>query len=47
MSLKDRVKPSTSRNTIPQLIAELLESVTVIHKFHLKSKSYSEHIMKQ
>jgi hypothetical protein len=43
MSLKDRVKPSTSRNTIPQLIAELLESVTVIHKFHLKSKSYSEH----
>lgn len=43
MSLKDRVKPSTSRNTIPQLVAELLESVTVIHKFHLKSKSYAEH----
>ena len=42
--LKDRIKPSTPKYTVPQLVAELLESVTIIHKFHLKSKSYAEHI---
>ena len=44
--LKDKLKPSTSRNTIPQVVAELLESVTITHKFHLiaKSKSYAEHV---
>lgn len=42
--LKDRIKPSAPKYTVPQLVAELLESVTVIHKFHLKSKSYAEHI---
>lgn len=44
MNLKDRIKPSTPKYTVPQLVAELLESVTIIHKFHLVSKSYSEHI---
>ena len=38
------LKPSKPKYTIPQLVSELLESVTIIHKFHLKSKSYSEHI---
>ena len=42
--LKDRIKPSAPKYTVPQLVAELLESVTIIHKFHLKSKSYAEHI---
>lgn len=42
--LKDRIKPSSPKYTVPQLVAELLESVTIIHKFHLKSKSYAEHI---
>ena len=44
MKLTDRIKPSAPKYTIPQLVAELLESVTIIHKFHLVSKSYSEHI---
>jgi len=43
MKLTDRIKPSPPKYTIPQLVAELLESVTIIHKFHLTSKSYSEH----
>jgi hypothetical protein len=38
------LKPSKPKYTIPQLVSELLESVTIIHKFHLKSKSYAEHI---
>lgn len=42
--LKDRIKPSSPKYTVPQLVSELLESVTIIHKFHLKSKSYAEHI---
>ena len=47
--LRDKIKPSTkveNKNTISQLVAELLESVTIVHKFHLlaKAKSYSEHI---
>ena len=37
------IKKSESRYSVPQLVAELLESVTIIHKFHLVSKSYSEH----
>jgi hypothetical protein len=37
------IKKSETRYSIPQLVAELLESVTIIHKFHLVSKSYSEH----
>lgn len=37
------LKPSKPKYTIPQLVSELLESVTIIHKFHLKSKSYAEH----
>lgn len=41
--LRDKIKPSTPKYTIPQLVSELLESVTIIHKFHLKSKNYSEH----
>jgi hypothetical protein len=44
MNLKDKIKPSIPKYTIPQVVAELLESVTIIHKFHLKSKSYAEHI---
>ena len=44
MKLTDRIKPSPPKYTIPQLVAELLVSVTIIHKFHLVSKSYSEHI---
>lgn len=45
MKLTDRIKPSipSNKNSVPQLVAELLESVTIIHKFHLTSKSYSEH----
>jgi hypothetical protein len=54
MKLTDRIKPSipsmplkssmpTNKSNIPQLVAELLESVTIIHKFHLRSKSYAEH----
>jgi hypothetical protein len=43
MTLKDKIKPSTPKYTVPQLVSELLESVTIIHKFHLKSKSYAEH----
>ena len=45
MNLKDRIKPSATKTNIPQLVAELLESVTIIHKFHLvaKSRSYAEH----
>ena len=45
MNLKDRIKTSipSNKNSVPQLVAELLESVTIIHKFHLRSKSYSEH----
>jgi len=50
MKLTDRIKPSmpkmnivTNNNTVIQLVAELLESVTIIHKFHLNSKSYAEH----
>jgi len=43
MKLTDRIKPSAPKYTVPQLVAELLESVTIIHKFHLNSKSYSEH----
>ena len=45
MKLTDRIKPSipSNKNSVPQLVAELLESVTIIHKFHLRSKSYSEH----
>ena len=50
MKLTDRIKPSmpkmnitVNNNTVIQLVAELLESVTIIHKFHLTSKSYSEH----
>ena len=38
------LKPSKPKYTIPQLVSELLESVTIIHKFHLRSKSYAEHI---
>ena len=52
MNLKDRIKPTmpkmaskpTDNSSIPQLVSELLESVTIIHKFHLVSKSYSEHV---
>jgi len=44
MKLTERIKPSAPKYSIPQLVAELLESVTIIHKFHLVSKSYSEHI---
>jgi hypothetical protein len=43
MKLTDKIKPSAPKYSIPQLVAELLESVTIIHKFHLISKSYSEH----
>lgn len=52
MNLKDRIKPTmpkmaskpTENSGVPQLVSELLESVTIIHKFHLVSKSYSEHV---
>lgn len=44
MKLTDRIKPSTPKYNVPQLVSELLEAVTIIHKFHLVSKSYSEHI---
>jgi len=43
MKLTERLKPAASKINIPQLVSELLESVTIIHKFHLKSKSYAEH----
>jgi hypothetical protein len=43
MKLTERLKPAASKTNIPQLVSELLESVTIIHKFHLKSKSYAEH----
>jgi hypothetical protein len=43
MKLTERLKPAASRTNVTQLVAELLESVTIIHKFHLKSKSYAEH----
>ena len=43
MNLKNKIKPSVPKYTIPQVVSELLESVTIIHKFHLKSKSYAEH----
>lgn len=43
MNLKDKIKPSIPKYTVPQLVSELLESVTIIHKFHLKSKIYAEH----
>lgn len=43
MKLTERLKPAATRTNVPQLVAELLESVTIIHKFHLKSKSYAEH----
>lgn len=44
MKLTDRIKPSTPKYNVPQLVSELLEAVTIIHKFHLVSKSYSEHV---
>jgi DNA-binding ferritin-like protein len=45
MKLTDKIKPATSKATIPQLVAELLESVLIVHKMHLqaKSRSYAEH----
>jgi hypothetical protein len=43
MKLTERLKPAASKTNVTQLVAELLESVTIIHKFHLKSKSYAEH----
>lgn len=44
--LRDKIKPSSPKYTVPQLVAELLESVTIIHKIHLqaKSRSYAEHV---
>lgn len=46
MKLTDKIKPSTPKYTIPQLVAELLESQILIHKMHLqaKNRSYAEHI---
>lgn len=45
-TLSERIKPSATKTNIPQLVAELLESVTIIHKMHLlaKSRSYAEHV---
>ena len=45
MKLTEKIKPATSKATIPQLVAELLESVLIVHKMHLqaKSRSYAEH----
>ena len=45
MKLTDKIKPATSKATIPQLVSELLESVLIVHKVHLqaKSRSYAEH----
>ena len=46
MKLTDKLKPSASKVTIPQLVAELLEAVLIVHKMHLqaKSRSYAEHV---
>lgn len=46
MKLTDKIKPSTPKYTIPQLVAELLQSSLIVHKMHLlaKSRSYAEHI---
>ena len=45
MKLTDKIKPTVTKATIPQLISELLESVLIVHKMHLqaKSRSYAEH----
>jgi DNA-binding ferritin-like protein len=45
MKLTDKLKPSASKVTIPQLVAELLEAVLIVHKMHLqaKTRSYAEH----
>jgi DNA-binding ferritin-like protein len=45
MKLTEKIKPSMSKATIPQLVSELLEAVLIVHKMHLqaKSRSYAEH----
>ena len=45
MKLTDKIKPTVTKATIPQLVSELLESVLIVHKMHLqaKSRSYAEH----
>ncbi len=45
MKLTDKIKPSITRATVQQLVAELLESSLLVHKMHLeaKSRSYAEH----
>jgi DNA-binding ferritin-like protein len=45
MALQDRIKPSVTKATIQQLVAELLQASLLTHKMHLeaKSRSYAEH----
>ena len=45
MKLTDKIKPTVTKATIPQLVSELLESVLIVHKMHLqaKARSYAEH----
>jgi DNA-binding ferritin-like protein len=45
MKLTDKIKPSVTKATVPQLVAELLESSLIVHKMHLiaRSRSYAEH----
>lgn len=45
MKLTDKIKPTVTKATIPQLVSELLEAVLIVHKMHLqaKSRSYAEH----
>lgn len=46
MNLRSKISKSPLKYTVPQLTAELLEAVTITHKFHLeaKSRSYAEHV---
>ena len=47
MILREKIAKSTPKPTytIPQLVAELLEAVTISHKFHLlaQDRSYASH----
>lgn len=43
MNLKDKIKPSEDKASIPQLVSELMQSAVYIHKEHLRTKSFAAH----
>jgi hypothetical protein len=44
MTLKDKIKPSTPKYTIPQLCVELVHSAHVAQIEHWNTNSYAQHV---